>query len=337
MWRGLCTSIDDYRIWYKITYQRGKILATAPDAWRRYAEPPPFSSPASFFPCNGSVPPASVTDEDEPSPRGVRVRRLEFPSLHPLPFEESNRAVGRLYQPLSHPAAPVVVLSHGWAHRGRTGIERLYVRPFLKQGLSVLLMAHPLHFERTPRGAYSGELMVSGDAALTVEAFRQAVVDLGAAVNYLKGTGAGPWGVFGYSLGGYIAGLLASLRPDAAFLVMAGCGDSVLSPILDTRLGRNVREDLFRCGLLEREKLELFWNTISPSRWRPALPAERILLVAGRYDRIMLPESVERLREAWGRPRLHWLPRGHYTLLATPAALFKVIFPFISQKLSERS
>jgi hypothetical protein len=34
MWKRICTGIDDYRIWYKITYQRGRILATDREAWR---------------------------------------------------------------------------------------------------------------------------------------------------------------------------------------------------------------------------------------------------------------------------------------------------------------
>jgi len=335
VWSALSVAVDRYRIWYKITYQRGKILATAPGVWRRYADPPPFPDARSFFPCDGRIPEARL--EEEPAPPGVRVQKITFPTLHRLPFPETNLAIGRLYAPVSTSCAPLVVLSHGWAHRKRRGIERLYVRPFLKRGWSVLFMAHPLHFERTPRGAYSGEMMVSGDAALTVEAFRQAVVDLAAAVNFLQSRERRPWGLFGYSLGGYIAGLLGCLRPDSSFLVLAGCGDSVLSPILETRLGRNVREDLSNTGLLDREELERFWGTISPSRWTPAVSRERILFVAGRHDRIMLPDSVERLWQAWERPALRWLPRGHYTLLATPGALLRVSLPFMDEHFAERS
>ena len=330
--RRLSSGIDVYRIWYKITFQRGRILSTDPEAWRRYADPSVFSSAGAFFSCDATPP--SVRIFEEPVRAGARVQRLEFASKRPLTFPETNRAVGHLYTPLGRPDAPVVVLSHGWAHRSRRGIERLYVRPLLRRKLAVLLPAHPLHYERTPQGAYSGEMMVSGDAALTVEAFRQAVTDINAAVNYLISSGRRRWGLFGYSLGGYIAGLLAAAREDAAFLVIAGCGDSVISPILDTRLGRNVREDLSHSGLLDRKKLELFWGTISPSRWRPVVRRDRILLVAGRYDRIMLAESVERLWRAWNRPAIHWLPRGHYTLLAAPGALMRHAIPFMERRLS---
>ena len=331
MLRAVSSGIDRYRIWYKITYQRGRILGTEPEAWKKYADPAPYPDAGRFFPIDGHLPRPALADE--PPRGGMRIRRIEFPTLHPLPFPESNLAVGRLYSASGAEPRPLVVLSHGWAHRRRQGVERLYVRPFLRRGWEVLMMSHPLHFERTPQGAYSGELMVSGDAALTTEAFRQAVVDTGAAVNYLLSRRPGArWGLFGYSLGGYIAGLLACVRSDPAFLVAAGCGDSVISPILDTRLGRNVREDLLHTGLLDRDRLETFWGPISPARWKPALSRDRILLVAGRYDRIMLPDSVERLWQAWGRPELRWLPRGHYTLLATPGALMRACLPFMADR-----
>ena len=331
MLRALSAGIDGYRIWYKITFQRGRILATQPESWRRYADPPPFPEARKFFPCDGIIPEARLFQEKARS--WARVRRIDFRSRHPLPFEESNQAVGHWYVPLSNPTAPLVVLCHGWAHRSRRGIESLYVRSFLRRGWSVLMMAHPLHFERTPAGTYSGELMVSGDAALTVEAFRQAVVDLSDAVSFVLSRGPRRWGLFGYSLGGYIAGLLGCVRDDLSFLVLAGTGDSVVSPILDTRLGRNLREDLAESRLLDRELLGRYWNTISPARWKPAVGRERILLVAGQHDRIMLPESVERLWRAWDRPALTWLPRGHYTLLAAPGALFRSSLDFVAQRL----
>jgi len=331
----LGAAIDHYRIWYKITFQRGRILSTSADAWRRYADPPPFPRAEAFFPCDGRVPEARLAEE--PAPAGLRIRKIEFPTLHPLPIPETNRAVGRLYSPASRPLSPLVVLCHGWAHRDRRGIERLYVRPFVRRGWSVLFLSHPLHFERTPKGTYSGELMVSGDAALTVEAFRQAVADTGGAVNFLQARGWESWGLFGYSLGGYIASLLGCVRSDPSFLVAAGCGDSVMSPILETRLGRNVREDLRNTGLEDPARLEAFWGTISPSRWKPAVDRERILLVAGRHDRIMLPESVRRLHAAWNRPELRWLPRGHYTLLATPGALLREAIPFMERRMAPSS
>jgi hypothetical protein len=325
-WRALNIQVDSFRIWYKITYRRGRVLATEGDAWEAFGDADLLARPERFY--RAGAPPRVETI---PAGRlaGAEVLRFRFPTLHPLRFAESNLAAGRFYRQARRPDAPVVLISHGWAHRGLRVVEHLYVRPFLRAGFSVAFVAHPMHLERTPSDAYSGELLVSGDVVLTVEGFRQGVVDLIAAAEWLRDGGRRKVGLFGYSLGGYLAGIMAAVREDWAFVVLGGAGDSLVSPILDTPLGRNVREDLGACGMADRARLLRAWAIVSPGALRPRVPRDRILLVAGRYDRIMLPVSVRRLWRAWDRPRLVWLNRGHYTLLATNGGLMARALPFI--------
>ncbi len=327
--RALNISFDRFRIWYKITYRRGRVLATEGDAWKALDHPVHFEDPARFYHGDGIVP--GVTQQRTGRFAGAEVIRFTFPTLHPMKFEETNVAVGRLYRDPRRPSAPVILISHGWAHKTYRAIEHLYVRPFLRAGFAVLFVAHPLHFERTPPGAYSGELVVSADVVLTVESFRQGVIDMLAAANWVRSVGHRQVGLFGYSLGAYLAGIMAAVRGDWSFVVLGGAGDSPASPILDTQLGRNIREDLQACGMLDREKVTRAWKVISPAAFRPRVARERILIVAGRYDRIMLPESVRRLWQAWGRPRLEWLDRGHYGLLATNRGLMSRAIPFMKR------
>jgi pimeloyl-ACP methyl ester carboxylesterase len=327
LWRSISISLDHYRIWHKVTYERGRVLATVGEDWKSLDVPAYFENPSLFYRSTGAPP--AVTQEIAGRIAGAEVIRFAFPTLHPVKFPESNTAVGRYYRNTRAPGAPVVLISHGWAHRRLATIEHLYVRPFLRAGFSVVFVAHPLHFERTPPGTYSGELVVSADVVLTVEAFRQGVIDLLGTADWLRASGSEAIGLFGYSLGGYLAGLLAAARGDWSFVVLGGAGDSPISPILDTELGRNIRQDLEACGMLDREKLTRAWKVISPGAFHPRVPRERILMLAGRYDRIMLPASVRRLWSAWGRPRLLWLDRGHYTLLATNRGLMARAVPFM--------
>src|SRR5262249_15116556 len=139
--------------------------------------------------------------------------------------------------------------------------------------------------------------------------------------------------VMGYSLGGYLAALLACIRDDLAAVVIGAAGDSVVSPILETRLGVNVREDLSWSGMHRSERLGGAWAGISPGRLTPRVPRERVLLVAGAWDRIMLPTSVRRLHERWGRPELRWEDQGHYTLLAVPGRLVRRSVSFLRARL----
>ncbi len=327
--RALNISFDRFRIWYKITYERGRVLATTGDAWSSLDAPAYFEDPGRFYHADGAVP--RVAERVVGRTAGAEVIRFTFPTLHPMKFPETNVAVGRFYRIVRAHGAPVVLISHGWAHRTLKTIEHLYVRPFLKAGFSVVFVAHPLHFERTPPGAYSGELVVSADVVLTVEAFRQGVIDMLGAAAWLRAAGHDRIGLFGYSLGAYLAGIMAAVRGGWSFVVLGGAGDSPISPILDTPLGRNIREDLAACGMLDRSKIARAWKIISPGAFRPKVPKERIILIAGRYDRIMLPASVRRLWNAWGRPRLHWLDRGHYGLLATNHGLMARAIPFMQE------
>lgn len=327
LWKALNVRFDDFRVWYKITYRRGRILATEGDAWQSLDAPAHFEDPSVFYHGDGVVP--RVETRRVGHIAGAEVHRFTFPTLHPMKFPETNLAVGRFYRHRGAPQAPVVLISHGWAHKTLKTIEHLYVRPFVRAGFSVAFVAHPLHFERTPPGAYSGELVVSADVVLTVEAFRQGVIDMLAAANWLRSEGHSTIGVFGYSLGAYLAGIMAAVRGDWAFAVLGGVGDSPVSPILDTPLGRNIREDLAACGMLDRAKLARAWKVISPAAFRPRVPKERILIIAGRYDRIMLPASARRLWRAWGRPPIQWMNRGHYALLATNRGLMSHALPFM--------
>jgi hypothetical protein len=325
--RALQIRLDRARIWSKVTRQRGRVLATHDDSWKTHDDPAYLKDPGRFYRGRAALPEVSV--EATGRIRDADVLRFRFPTLHPLDFPETNVAIGRLYLSKRDPLGPVVLISHGWAHRTPKTIEHLYVRPFVKAGFSVAFVSHPFHLERTPRGSYSGELVVSADVVLTVEAFRQGVIDLIGTAEWLRARGHRQVGVLGYSLGGYLAGIMGAIRGDWAFVVMGGNGDTPVSPILDTPLGQNIREDLAACGMLDRARLTRAWTIISPGAFRPKVPRERILMVAGRYDQIMLPRSVRRLWTAWDRPELHWLRRSHYTLLATNGGLLGHAIPFM--------
>ena len=330
--RALNIQFDRFQIWFKITYKRGRVLATEGDTWKTLDAPAYFRDPGLFYHANGAVPRA--TRQVVGRIRGAVVSRGSFPTLHRMSFPETNLAVGRFYRNVHVDDAPVVMISHGWAHRTLKTIEHLYVRPLLRAGFSVTFVMHPLHLERTPRGTYSGELVVSADVVLTVEAFRQGVIDMLGAANWMRSIGHRRIGLFGYSLGAYLAGIMAAVRGDWEFVVLGGVGDSPVSPILDTPLGRNIREDLESCGMLDRAKVTRSWKIISPGAFSPKVSREKILLLAGRYDRIMLPSSVRRLWNAWGRPSLQWLDRGHYGLLATNRGLMARAVPFMKQRVA---
>ena len=329
-WRLFCSAVDELRIGYKITFRRGKVLATRDGRWRDLADPELLRDPGRFYALNGAGP--DFSHGPVRWLRWARYHDLTFDSPHPLPFPEANRARARWFRGGRDFDRPLVILGHGWAHQGLDNVERIYVKRLVEGGCDLLLPTLPMHLERTPAGTYSGEIMVSGDVVLTAEAFRQAVVEMRTLVRWARRQGYARVGVLGYSLGGFLAGLLACVEKDLSFAVIAGACSGLATTILDTRLGRNIRKDLAVCGMLDRERLEAAWAILSPARLRPQLPLQRLLLLAGRYDRIMPASSVRHWQRAWQLPHIRWYERGHFTLLALPGKVLAESLAFIHQQ-----
>ena len=53
--RALHASLDHYRIWHKITFARGRILATEGEAWRSLDDPDYFRDPGLFYRVDGDT------------------------------------------------------------------------------------------------------------------------------------------------------------------------------------------------------------------------------------------------------------------------------------------
>jgi predicted alpha/beta hydrolase family esterase len=60
-------------------------------------------------------------------------------------------------------------------------------------------------------------------------------------------------------------------------------------------------------GDLLREAFAVHAPTTRASKLAP----ERLMIVAGKGDRITPPDQAERLWKHWGEPAIHWFPGGH--------------------------
>jgi hypothetical protein len=116
-------------------------------------------------------------------------------------------------------------------------------------------------------------------------------------------------GVIGLSLGGSVVALVAGLEP-ALDCVIAGL------PIVDFPevFRRNAPPEV-RClpryeQLLERAGV--VHQVVSPLRFDPATPTERLFVFAGLSDRLVDPvRHAHALWEHWGQPRVHWYAGSH--------------------------
>ena len=186
------------------------------------------------------------------------------------------------------------------------GVRRLYAA-----GLDVVLFMLPFHGPRNPAGSrFGGQLFPGTSPQRTNEAFGQAVWDLRSLIAGLRAERAGPVGVMGMSLGGYTAAVMAAAEPELAFAIpmipMVSMADLLWQhgedhPIRREAEGRGVTVDVVR----------RLYSARSPVQLTPALSRERLMIVAGRGDRVCPPEHIEALWDHWDRPRIHWFSGGH--------------------------
>jgi esterase/lipase len=227
-------------------------------------------------------------------------------------------APSNAWMPIEHwrhdaPAPATVLAVHGFT-MGDPSIDAvaLMANEWFALGVDVVLMTLPFHGARTPPNArYSGELFASWHVGRLNEAVRQSIYDLRNVTTWLRRETTAPVGVVGMSLGGYLAALLAALSDDLAFVI------PIAAPVrlgtFPTTLFAQSRYAGRAAPPFTPAELDEAYHAHSPLTHPLALPHERVMIVAGRGDRIVPPEHALELWSHWGRPDIHWYGGSHVT------------------------
>jgi pimeloyl-ACP methyl ester carboxylesterase len=205
-----------------------------------------------------------------------------------------------------------VVALHGFT-MGRPRLDAivLLANHWYRRGLDVALLTLPYHGARTPADSrFSGEHFAVPDVGRLGEAVREAIYEVRRVTHWLREESGAPVGVLGLSLGGYLAALAAGLCDDLDFVVPivppVSMGDLAWRFYTRTRHHREGGE-----AALSRDELRRSFRVHSPLAHPLRIPRERVLIVAGRGDRIVPPEHPAALHRHWGEPAIHWFSGSH--------------------------
>lgn len=209
------------------------------------------------------------------------------------------------------PGRATVLAVHGFT-MGWPRIDALAMlaSEWFRAGVDVALLTLPFHGPRTPRSArFSGDSFARPDVVELNEAVRRAVREILLAVCWLRAETERPVGLAGLSLGGYLVATVAGLDPDLAFVV------PMVPPVcfgdLAWRFLPRERAGSAAEPALGYEELRRAFRVHSPLAHPPLVPRERLLIIAGRGDRIVPPEHPSALWRHWGEPRIHWFDGSH--------------------------
>lgn len=185
--------------------------------------------------------------------------------------------------------APAALLIHGYSSRKERMTETIG-GALLARGVASLALDLPLHGARATDRA---DVDLRNPLAVARQ-WRMAVDESTTALHWLERrpeVDGMPLGVIGYSLGSYLAVLLAARDPRIRAVVVAAGGDL---PALG-RLDRLVRA------------------AVDPLKAVKRLDGRPLLVVHGRWDRTVRPEQAERLFAAAPEPKqIRWYDAGHW-------------------------
>jgi hypothetical protein len=268
-----------------------------------------------------SQPPTVRTREHRGLRDGVVVRMKMTTDYRPYGFEDAagtDSASGAhplLWEHWMHDARPpraTMVALHGFTMGWpRFDSVALFARRWFDAGLDVALPTLPYHGARTPTDAqFSGDRFAVPNVARLGESVREAIYELQMLVRWIRAHSGAPVGALGLSLGGYLSALFAGLSDELDFVV------PMMPPVCFGDLAWRIfaRTPHARAGgsaAMTSQELRAAFRFHSPLAHALRTPRERLLIVAGRGDRVVPPDHPYALWEHWNRPAIHWFSGSH--------------------------
>lgn len=195
-------------------------------------------------------------------------------------------------------------------------------RLFNMMGIAALRLSMPYHDIRMPAELERADYAVSANIARTIDATRQAVIDVRCCLDWLEARGYRRFGILGTSLGSCYAFLASAHDKRIAVNAFNHASTYFADVVWTGQSTRHIREGIE--PVLDVDRLRQAWLGISPmayfdkfSRW-----PKKVLVIYADYDLTFLPqfsrEIVAKFRQHHVDAKVVVLPCGHYTVGETP-------------------
>ncbi|MCV9910489.1 dienelactone hydrolase-related enzyme [Brucella sp. HL-2] len=262
-------------------------------------------------------------DEPSESDQGFEKENgwLKFPSDISTDIEENNVVWAKITESRSFDRA--IVVFHHWNASAR---NRQIANFFSRQGITVVEIAMPYHFERSRSGSHYADYMLSANLGRTIQSVKQAVWDGRKLIRWLKSEGYRDISVLGMSLDSWVAGLIAAHDPTVSKASLFLTAGSLADMVWTGRATRSIRESLETD--IELADLRRAWGPLNLNNYAQKLARSDLDLhiVLAHRDKVVLPELsqqfIQGLEAAGASPNILELNCGHYSLAIPPYILF---------------
>ena len=273
-------------------------------------------------------PPLEDPTEENGWALGLSYSRIRFPSGYEPRAEEPGAQRWSSYTAnrtataavLRHPGAPRpwVVAIHGFGmgfpFMDFVGLQAAKLHREL--GVNVVLPVLPMHGQRR-LSRVGGEQFLGFDLVNTVHGFAQSVWDIRRVIGWVRAQAAPSIGLYGVSLGGYTAALVASIEPGLD-CVVAGIPVADFPALFQAHSPIHVRMRAIEHAILGGNA-EAVHRVVSPLALDPQVPRDQRFIYAGLGDRLARPAQARMLWSHWQEPSIEWFAGNHVGYLWAPA------------------
>ena len=255
-----------------------------------------------------------------------------------VPARGRGSSAGRAARGVDEPdeCPPALILLHGWLmDRVQALVYRRWARHVAKRGIEVWLPRLPYHLERAEPGEISGIRSLSPDLATSLDAVRQATAEARLLGRWLRLRGAPRVGIWGMSLGGWIAALAATLDRDWDAVALWAPVAAPAEVLWESGLLGLLRDEIVAGGLGESDFESPAFSELTPALRDSLVPRRRIQLTASTHDQVVSPRSIGRLARRW-HIDVRWVPHGHISLMVSRIPVRDTV-AFLSDALGERT
>jgi dienelactone hydrolase len=247
----------------------------------------------------------------------IKAPHLLFTSPVPTPYTQNNTVRARWFPARGRRA--VVVLpqwnSNAESHNG-------LCRIFNVLGISALRLSLPYHDLRKPPEIERADYAVSANIGRTIDAARQAVIDVRCCLDWLEQHGYSQLGIVGTSLGSCYAFIASAHDPRIAVCAFNHASTYFADVVWTGQSTRHIRVGIE--SDIDLERLRQAWLAISPMSYFDQFSRypKRSLVAYATYDLTFPPELSRRMIAEFQRRNLAHevrpMPCGHYSSGESP-------------------
>jgi hypothetical protein len=181
-------------------------------------------------------------------------------------------------------------------------------------GYDVLLLHLPHHMDRQIKGSpFSGAYFLSGDPIMTIEAFRQSVSEVSQLARILEKK-YNKLILAGIDIGGHVTLYSTVIEDSFNEYILVQTGANLNEYIGKIRLSSFFEENSKNYSIKEDYDFANLYRALKFNKYRPIIDSNKIIITAGRYDKVVPFWSVKNLEKIFSGAKTIYYDGGNFSI-----------------------